>query len=107
MTMLELTRMNYDPDGEPANLVHVPVHTVRIHKDGNRFVQISGNLETLVQACRGMNMMFTVIQVKLNHWVQSHLKIELLKSCGYKSTPHHVLTIMDYLILYQHWERSW
>lgn len=40
---VELTRVNYDPDGEPANLVHMPAHTVRIHKDGNRFVQIRGN----------------------------------------------------------------
>ena len=39
----EMTRVNYDPNGEPANLVHMPAHTVRVHKDGNRFVQIRGN----------------------------------------------------------------
>ncbi len=39
----EITRLNYDFNQYPVNLVHMPAHTIRIHKDGNRFVQIRGN----------------------------------------------------------------
>ncbi|MDI6840443.1 MAG: phage portal protein [bacterium] len=39
----ELTRVDYKHDGEPADLVHIPAHTLRVHRDGNRFVQVRGS----------------------------------------------------------------
>lgn len=37
---LEMVRENDDPEGKPVLLAHVPVHTLRIHTDSKRFVQI-------------------------------------------------------------------
>jgi len=39
---IEMVRENYDPRGRPSLLVHIPAHTMRIHRDGNRFCQIRG-----------------------------------------------------------------
>jgi len=39
---VELVRENYSYDGKPVLLTHIPSHTVRIHKDGNRYCQIRG-----------------------------------------------------------------
>ena len=37
---LEMVRENDDPEGKPVLLAHVPVHTLRVHADSKRFVQI-------------------------------------------------------------------
>jgi PBSX family phage portal protein len=36
---IELIRVAGLPTGEPQRLEHIPSHTIRIHKDGNRFMQ--------------------------------------------------------------------
>ena len=48
---LEMVRRDDDPEGKPVLLAHIPAHTLRIHADGSRFVQIRGQ-EALVQADR-------------------------------------------------------
>ncbi len=39
---LELTREGYKHDGEPANLFHIPAHTLRVHLSGEKLCQIRG-----------------------------------------------------------------
>ena len=39
---IEVIREDYDPDNQPVNLAHIPAHTLRIHRDGNRFMQQRG-----------------------------------------------------------------
>ncbi len=39
---LELVREGYDPQAPLATLAHVPAHTLRAHRDGNRYAQIRG-----------------------------------------------------------------
>lgn len=40
---LEMVRRDDDPEGKPVLLAHIPAHTLRIHADGIRFVQIRGS----------------------------------------------------------------
>lgn len=40
---IELVREGNQPQGMPYNLYHVPAHTIRIHKDHNRFCQKMGS----------------------------------------------------------------
>ncbi len=39
---LELVREGYEPDGLPITIEHIPVHTLRVHKSGNKFCQLRG-----------------------------------------------------------------
>ncbi|RZN62382.1 MAG: phage portal protein [Methanonatronarchaeia archaeon] len=39
---LELVRTDHKPDGEPVLLKHIPAHTIRIHSDMMRYVQMRG-----------------------------------------------------------------
>lgn len=39
---LELVRQDYAADGPLSTIAHVPAHTLRVHKDGNRYAQIRG-----------------------------------------------------------------
>jgi len=39
---MEFTRVGSVPTGAPKSLHHIPAHTIRIHKDGNKFAQIRG-----------------------------------------------------------------
>lgn len=39
---LEVIREEYDPEAYPVNLAHIPAHTVRIHREGHKFLQQRG-----------------------------------------------------------------
>ncbi len=39
---LELVREGHKQGGEPANLFHIPAHTIRVHRDGEKLCQIRG-----------------------------------------------------------------
>jgi len=39
---IEVVRVGYAPDGLPSLLAHVPAHTLRIHKDDNKYAQKRG-----------------------------------------------------------------
>lgn len=47
---MELVREGYRHDGKPVLLNHVPSHTMRIHKDGNKLCQIRGTKERWFKA---------------------------------------------------------
>jgi len=51
--MLEMTRVNYDPTQPPAQLGHIPAHTMRAARDGKRFCQVRGNKKTWFKAAGG------------------------------------------------------
>lgn len=40
---LEVIRYNYNPQAEIKLIEHIPSHTIRIHKDENKYCQIRGN----------------------------------------------------------------
>jgi PBSX family phage portal protein len=39
---MEVVRENYDPNGKPSLINHVPAHTLRPHRDGNKYMQSRG-----------------------------------------------------------------
>lgn len=39
---LEIVRDKYDPMGDPVVMAHIPAHTVRVHKTGNKYMQKRG-----------------------------------------------------------------
>ena len=39
---LEIVRQNYEPDGKVLDIKHVPAHTIRLHREENKFAQRRG-----------------------------------------------------------------
>lgn len=40
---VEVVRVDYKPEERPALFTHIPAHTIRIHRGGNKFLQMRGN----------------------------------------------------------------
>jgi len=47
---MEVVRELYDPNGKPSTLAHIPGQTIRVHKDGNKYMQKRGTKERWFKA---------------------------------------------------------